>query len=104
MKPGEIVIIFMLMFMSACTSEHVLSKAELEKQRAADYQVASLLFDHDLSANASYKVSKTGFVNIVFDKSVPFATYDSIVRALRADKAINGVRAEQEGVEVCPLR
>ena len=77
---------------------------QMKKQSAADYQVASLLFERALSANASYKVSKNGFVKIVFDKSVPFTTYDNIVQTLRADKAISGVRAEQEGVEVCPLR
>jgi hypothetical protein len=89
--------------LGGCAAENVLTTAEKEKQSAADYQVASLLFEKDLSANASYKVSKNGFVNIVFDKSVPFSSYDDIVQALRANKTINGVRAEQEGVEVCPL-
>ncbi len=102
-KLQAIIISFVLM-LGGCASEDVLTKAEIEKQSAADYQVASLLFENDLSSNASYKVSKNGFVNIVFDKSVVFSRYDAIVQALRANGSINGVRAEQEGVEVCPLR
>ena len=93
-----------LLLLAGCVSEDVLTKAEMEKQSAADYQVASLLFEKDLSANASYNVRKDGFVVIVFDKSVPYRSYDDIVQSLRANKAISGVRAEQEGVEVCPLR
>lgn len=104
MKAGRVVMFMMILSLASCASEDVLTKEEMQRQSAADYQVASLLFDRDLSAHASYKVSKTGFVNIVFDKSVPFVTYDNIVRTLRSDKVINGVRAEQEGVEVCPLR
>ena len=104
MKPGVIIVVAMLLSLTGCTSENVLTKAEMEKQSAADYQVASLLFEKDLSANASYNVRKDGFVVIVLDKSVPFTSYDDIVQSLRANKAISGVRAEQEGVEVCPLR
>ena len=100
----KILFLFSFLLLAGCVSEDVLTKAEMEKQSAADYQVASLLFEKDLSANASYNVRKDGFVVIAFDKSVPFTIYDDIVQSLRANKAISGVRAEQEGVEVCPLR
>jgi len=104
MKFAGLLIACMLMMQAGCTPEDVLTKEEIATQSAADYQVANLLFDHDLSANASYKVKKDGSVLIVFDPSVSFERYNDIVQSLRANKAISGVRAEQEGVEVCPLR
>jgi len=101
--PGLLLSILLLSLLG-CAQENSLTREEMAIQSAADYEVASLLFEKDLSANASYNVRNNGFVVIVFDKTVPFSKYDAVVKALRSNKAIPGVRAEQEGVEVCPLR
>ena len=81
-----------------------MTEEELKLQNAADYEVARILFDKDMSASASYKVHKNGTVVIIFEESVTYARYNDVVKTLRSSKVIKGVRAEQEGHEVCPLR
>jgi len=100
-KTGVFLLFF---FLLGCVSENTVSKEELVIQSAADYAVASLLFEKDLSGNASYNIRKNAFVVIAFDKTVSPSAYNDVVNALRSSKAISGVRAEQEGVEICPLR
>lgn len=104
MNTLKILIPLLVLFLSGCATENSLTKEEMAIQSAADYEVASLLFDKDLSGNASYNVRNDGYVVIAFDKSVPESIFNDVVDALRSRKAIKGVRAEQEGVEVCPLR
>jgi hypothetical protein len=99
----QLTLILMLTAFFGCASENVLTKEEIKAQSAADWEVASLLFNRGLTKSASYNVRKSGLVVIKFDKSVNFNTYNDIIQALRSNPAIDGVRGEQEGKEVCPL-
>ena len=63
----------------------------------------NILFDNDLDNAASYNIRKNGYVVIKFDSSVPEIKYTEVVNLLRSSKRLNGVFAEQSGVEVCPL-
>ena len=87
-----------------CSSQDVLTEEEIKTQNAADSVVAELLFEKELTLTASYNIRKSGFVVIRFDKSVPSNVYTDVVNTLRKNTYIHGVQAEQEGVEVCPLR
>lgn len=98
---------FLLTFIFAvigCSSQNVLTEQEIKTQDDADNVIAELLFEKELTVTASYNVRKSGFVVIRFDKSVSDKIYTEVVRTLRNDNKIPGVYAEQEGVEVCPLR
>lgn len=96
-------IVLALTLLAACSSEDVLTEEERRIQDAADGQVALVLFGHNLTAMASYKVRKNGSVVIKFDKSVPAKKYQKVVQSLRASSSIKSVYAEQEGKEVCTL-
>lgn len=87
-----------------CGSENVLSKEEMAIQNAADDAVATLLFEREMTIRASYNVRKDGFVVIKFDEFVQSQEYNEVVKSLRDNSQISGVRAEQMGKEVCPLR
>ena len=52
---------------------------------------------------ASYKIRKNGLVVIKFDESVTKRNYTDVVNLLRSSPEVDGVQAEQGGVEVCPL-
>jgi hypothetical protein len=94
----------MLLCLAACsTSGQLITRDELYRQGRADDEVSNILFDRDVDTLASYNVRKDGFVVIRFDPAVPEQTYVDIVQRLRASSVISGVRAEQGGVEVCPL-
>ena len=94
----------LLLSLSACTSTAVVTLEERERQAAADYAVAAILFDSELGGNASYNVRSDGAVVIRFDDSVSFVDYTRAVNRMRADPAIASVRATQAGREVCPLK
>ena len=93
-----------LLGLTACTPSNVLTIEEIKIQNAADRVVAETLFERGLENTASYHVRKDGFVALHFDKSVTDSRFTDIVNTLRADPAISGVYAEQEGKEVCPLK
>lgn len=93
-----------LLWLTGCASSNVLTAEEIRIQNAADTVVAETLFERELDKTASYHVRKTGFVALHFDKSVSDKVYTDVVKALRANPAISGVYAEQEGKEVCPLK
>ena len=92
------------LFVSACSPQSLISEQERQRQGAADTAVAELLFERDLTETASYNVHNDGLVVIKFDRSVAQPVYRDIVERLRRDPRIAGVRAEQEGKEVCRLR
>jgi len=98
------VIITILLIASACSKENILTQEDIRVQNLADYEVATILFNHDMTTTASYHVRKDGFVIIKFDESVKFDTYNALVKRLRANLNIRGVRAEQSGKEVCPQK
>ena len=52
---------------------------------------------------ASYKIRKNSLVIIKFDESVTKRNYTDVVNLLRSSPEVDGVQAEQGGVEVCPL-
>ncbi len=94
-----------LLLLGGCTAQtQVVSKSEIKTQNQADAVVSQVLFDHDLSTQASYNVRKNGMVVIRFEESVPAKTYTEVVELLRANPAVHGVQAEQGGMEVCPSR
>ena len=88
----------------ACNPQNLISEQERKAQDAADAAVAQLLFERDLTETASYNVHADALVVIKFDRSVAEPVYRDIVERLRRDPRIAGVRAEQEGKEVCRLR
>jgi hypothetical protein len=93
-----------ILTLAACSANNVLTAEEIKIQNAADTAVAETLFDRELEKTASYHVRKSGFVALHFDKSVSDKVYTEVVKSLRANPAISGVYAEQEGKEICPLR
>jgi hypothetical protein len=88
----------------SCVSENELTKQQRQHQQQVDEIVAGVLFSRDLDTLASYNVHKDGLVVIKFDKSVTKKVYTEVVAELRANKNLGGLRAEQGGVEVCPLQ
>ena len=105
MKPTfKLAVIISIILLGGCSSQNVLTEQEIKTQNEADSVVADLLFEKELNITASYNVRKSGFVVIRFDKSISDKLYTEVVRTLRSNNKISGVRAEQEGVEVCPLR
>ena len=93
-----------VLFLTGCVSDQVLTEKERLIQYRADTVVAESLFERELEETASYNVNKNGRVVILFDVSVPFDQYNEAVEHLRNHPDVNGVYAEQNGVEVCPLR
>ena len=93
---------YVLIMLSACQSNE-LTPEEIARQNAADAEVATILFTHELDNHASYNVHKDGSVVIKFDQSVNSPTYTSVVDELRATPTIKSVYAEQSGRQVCPL-
>jgi hypothetical protein len=93
-----------LSLLVSCTGGTALTQAERSRQQAADYAVASILFENDLGGHASWNVHRDGSVVILFDESVSFADYTRVVGQMRSEPEIGAVRAEQSGREVCPLR
>jgi hypothetical protein len=92
------------LLLNGCADTGVLTMEEVEKQNNADSVVSSVLFENALDTSASYNVRKNGYVIIKFDESVPGSKYTEVVGVLRSNPMIKGVRAEQGGVEVCPLK
>lgn len=101
---SKISVLLSILFLSACVPDNVLTKEELENQDKASRVVTNILFDFDLDTAASYNIRKDGLVVIKFAQSVPESKFTKVVEMLRKDSNIKGLRAEQGGVEVCPLR
>jgi len=100
----KILFILSCFLLASCTGGTALTQAERSRQQAADYSVATILFDNELEGQASYNVHTDGSVVILFDESVSFADYTRVVGQMRAVPEIRAVRATQSGREVCPLR
>jgi hypothetical protein len=90
--------------LASCSGGTALTQAERNLQQAADYRVATILFENELEGQASYNVHTDGSVVILFDESVSFTDYTRVVGEMRALPEIRAVRATQSGREVCPLR
>ena len=91
------------LLLAACQSNE-LSPEEIALQNAADSEVATLLFEHELDNHASYNVHKDGSVIIKLDKTVSSDAYTKAVDELRNKPEIKSVYAEQGGRQVCPLK
>ena len=98
MKLTKLLIVLLL---TACANDNILTKKEMETQNKADSVVAGVLFDHELDDQASYNVSKSGSVTIKFTEDVAMKKYTKIVNILRSNASVDGVYAEQSGQEVC---
>ena len=97
-------LLLVLALLAGCADNNAVTRAEIETQNRADAVVSGLLFEKSLDNAASYNIRKNGFVVIKFDESVSGRTYTDIVTSLRSSPEIAGVKAEQGGREVCPLR
>ena len=104
MKSRGYLVLCLCATLFGCANDNVITQEQLETQNAADSEVAGALFERDLNVRASYNVRNDGFVIIEFDQSVAPEAYTEVVQALRDNRLIKGVRAEQAGQEVCPLR
>ena len=100
----KIVTFLSFFFLASCTGGTALTQAERNRQQAADYSVATILFDNELEGQASYNVHTDGSVVILFEDNVSFADYTRVVGEMREVPEIRAVRATQSGREVCPLR
>ena len=96
-------IILLISVMACSTPENIISNAERHHQNKIDEIVSTTLFDRELDNNASYKIRNDGMVVIKFDESIKENVYTEVVTALRANKHITMLRAEQAGVEICSL-
>lgn len=88
----------------SCNADNILTKEEVENQNRSSQVVTEVLFENDVDETASYNIRNDGYVVIHFDSSVPEKKYTRVVNQLRSSNDIPGVLAEQDGVEVCPLR
>lgn len=94
--------LFVALLLSNCAGQNELTKEEIIIQQKATDALTQILFEYDLDEDASFQVEKNGFVHLRIQGLVAINTYTKAVEALRAHKNINGVRAEQGGVEICP--
>lgn len=92
-----------LILVVACVDHDTLTTEQRETQSRVDAVVSSILFEHELDEEASYRVRRDGFLVVKFARSVPVDSYTKVVEILRSSPEINGVRAEQGGREVCKL-
>ena len=90
-----------IIVLCSCSAENELTRQQRQHQQQVDEIVAGELFKHELDTLASYNVHKDGLVVIKFDESVSKKVYTEVVKELRANKKLGGLRAEQAGVEVC---
>lgn len=75
-----------------------LQAAEQDPQGVADLAVSNILFDYDGSSEfASYKVSDSGFVDIIFARDMPEKLYGEILTKLQNSKEISGVLSSNSG-------
>lgn len=95
--------IYTLFLLTGCVTNNEITQEEIEVQNMAADAVSGILFDRDLETLASYNIRKDGFVVILFNDSVTENQYTQVVRLLRDSPSIKGVRAEQDGSEVCSL-
>jgi len=87
-----------------CTTSS-LTKKEIQRQNHTGGAAISVgLFEHGLDTAASRRVRNNGSVIIKFDHSMAAPTHTAVVEELRANANTPSVRAEQSGVEECPLK
>ena len=103
-KKTALCVLIIISLLTGCASDQILTEKERAIQNRADSVVADTLFERDMEGTASYNIRKNGRVVILFDTSVRFQQYNDLVQFLRKHPAINGVDAEQDGVQVCPIR
>ncbi len=104
LRAGLLALMTTASLLTGCSSHQVLTKQQVAIQNAADAQVALILFESDLEDAASYNIRKDGFVVVRFHESVSARDFTMAVGAMRSRPEITGVRAEQSGREICPLR
>ncbi|MEA1890763.1 MAG: hypothetical protein U9N50_13440 [Pseudomonadota bacterium] len=98
-----VLVSLLLLLLTSCVTDNEISQEELEKQNKVSEIISAVLFDNDLDSLASYNIRRSGFVVIIFDESVADEKYRKVVDLLRSNAVIKGVRAKQNGVEICGL-
>jgi len=92
----RVLVFYTLIFLS-CFAVN-LQSAEQDPQGVADLAVSNILFDYDGSSEfASYKVSDSGFVDIIFARDMPEKLYGEILTKLQNNKEISGVLSSNTG-------
>lgn len=100
----KLFIVFIGLFLlTACNTQHALTKEEMTVQNQADIAISNILFDAGMDTQASYNVRKSGHVEIEFVKTVSLFEYTKVVKEMRKNKAIKSVYAIQSGQELCTL-
>jgi len=91
----RIPVLFVLLLSLSITTA---SFAEDDPQLKADLAVANILFDYDGSSEfASYKISDSGFVDIIFATNIPEDLYVEIIDKMRAHPDISGILPSASG-------
>lgn len=99
----SIILSFSSLFISACSSENMLTKEELQIQLKAENAVSKMVFDSSFSNKVSYKVNKDGSVLINFAPEIELFDFAYLIQQLRSHRDIKSVIASQAGTEVCQL-
>lgn len=68
-----------------------------DAETRATNALTSILFDNEAESFTSYRISKDGFVDIVFAKNTPDLTYSLILNQLKHHSDITGVLAGKGG-------
>jgi len=92
---------YLLLMMSFCSVISFPAIAADTESKATD-AVSSILFEHQAGEIATYRISETGFVNIVFPRNTPDLAYSVILNELLHHPDIKGVLAGKGG-PVCNL-
>ena len=88
--------------LSSWAGPNELTKQEIITQQKATDALTQILFEYELDENTSFEVEKSGFVYLRIEGLVAISTYANAVEGRRGHTDINGVCAEQGGIEVCP--
>ena len=95
MRPILIVLVS-LFLLTACNSQHALTKEEIAVQSQADIAVSNILFDAGMDTKASYNVRKSGHVEIEFVKGISMIDYTLVVEKLREHNGIATLNRHKE--------
>lgn len=86
----------MIVFASICND----AVCDVDRLSKATDAVTSILFDFEAEEFTSYKISDSGFVDIVFARNTPELLYSLILNKLKHHPDIDGVLAGR-GLAAC---
>ena len=97
------VIVFLFTSLIACSSQNELSPEEILIQKKATDALTEILFEHGLDENSSFKVEKTGHVNLRVEGLVSVDNYKNTISEIKNHEDITGLMAALGSKEICPL-